>query len=81
MGQQNPGIQLALDALTDLRFDLLDLTLDYQPSGDALMRARLKGYNPAWQQGRPVDLNLNIEENLLDLLRTLRLTDDRRFRR
>ncbi len=87
MGQQNPGIQLALDALTDLRFDLLDLTLDYQPNGDALISARLKGYNPSWQQGRPVDLNLNIEENLLDLLRTLRLTDnvtnaiDRRFRR
>ncbi|GAA0783458.1 intermembrane phospholipid transport protein YdbH family protein [Marinobacterium sediminicola] len=87
MGQQNPGIQLALDALTDLRFELLDLTLDYAPSGDAIMRARLKGYNPEWQQGRPVDLNLNIEENLLDLLRTLRLTDnvtdaiDRRFKR
>lgn len=87
MGRQNPGIQLALDALTDFRFDLLDLTLDYAPGGDALMRARLKGRNPTWQQGRPVDLNLNIEENLLDLLRTLRLTDqvtdaiDRRFRR
>ena len=87
MGQQNPGIKLALDALTDFRFDLLDLTLDYAPSGDAVMRARLKGRNPGWQQGRPVDLNLNIEENLLDLLRTLRLTDrvtdaiDRRFRR
>ncbi len=87
MGQQNPGIQLALEALTDFRFDLLDLTLDYRPSGDAVMKARLKGRNPGWQQGRPVDLNLNIEENLIDLLRTLRLTNsvtdaiDRRFRR
>lgn len=87
MGQQNPGIGLALDALTDLRFDLLDLKLDYAPDGDAVMHARLKGYNPGWQQGRPVDLNLNIEENLLDLLRTLQLTGrvtdsiDRRFRR
>ncbi|MET4000720.1 YdbH domain-containing protein [Marinobacterium sp. MBR-109] len=87
MGQQNPGVQLALRALTDLRFELLDLKLDYQPNGDADMRARLKGYNPGWQQGRPVDLNLNIEENLLALLRTLQLTGrvtdsiDRRFRR
>lgn len=87
MGQQNPGIQLALDALTDFRFDLLDLTLDYAPDGEAVMRARLKGRNPDWQQGRPVDLNLTIEENLLDLLRTLRLSDrvtdaiDRRVRR
>ncbi|MBA4501276.1 YdbH domain-containing protein [Marinobacterium marinum] len=87
MGKQNPGIKLALDALTDLRFDLLELTLDYAPSGDTLMQARLKGRNPNWQQGRPVDLNLNIEENVLDLLRTLRLTDrvtdaiDRRFQR
>lgn len=87
MGQQNPGIQFALDALTDFRFDLLDLTLNYAPDGEAIMRARLKGHNPDWQQGRAVDLNLNIEENLLDLLRTLRLTDrvtdaiDRRFRR
>lgn len=87
MGQQNPGIQLALGALTDLRFELLDLKLDYQPNGEANMRARLKGHNPGWQQGRPVDLNLNIEENLLALLRTLQLTGrvtnaiDRRFRR
>jgi len=87
MAQQNPGIRLALDALTDLRFELLDLKLDYRPNGDALMQARLKGHNPGWQQGRPVDLNLNIEENLLDLLRTLQLTGrvtdsiDRRFRR
>ncbi|MBV0932954.1 intermembrane phospholipid transport protein YdbH family protein [Marinobacterium weihaiense] len=87
MGQQNPGIALALGALTDFRFDLLDLTLDYAPDGTTRVQARLKGQNPQWQQGRPVDLNLSIEENLLDLLRTLRLTDrvtnaiDRRFRR
>lgn len=87
MAQQNPGIQLALNALTDFRFDLLDLSIDYAPDGEAVMKARLKGRNPDWQEGRPVDLNLNIEENLLDLLRTLRLTDrvtdaiDRRFRR
>lgn len=85
MGQQNPGIKLALDALTDLRFDLLDLTLDYAPDGEALFKARLRGHNPGWQQGRPIDLNLNIEENLLDLWRTLQLTEgitetiDRRF--
>lgn len=87
MGQQNPGIQLALDALTDFRYDLLALTLNYHPSGETEISARLKGHNPSWQQGRPVDLNLNIEENLLDLLRTLQLTGrvtdsiDRRFNR
>lgn len=87
MGQQNPGIRLALDALTDFNFELLDLTLNYQPDGETEIRARLKGHNPDWQQGRPVDLNLNIEENLLDLLRTLQLTGqvtdsiDRRFNR
>ncbi len=85
MGAQNPGVKLALGALTDLRFELLDLSLDYSPNGDTLFRARLKGHNPDWQQGRPIDLNLNIEENLLDLWRTLQLTDritdsiDRRF--
>lgn len=85
MGSQNPGIKLALGALTDLRFELLDLSLDYAPNGDTQFRARLKGNNPDWQQGRPIDLNLNIEENLLDLWRTLQLTDkitdsiDRRF--
>lgn len=87
MGQQNPGVKMALNALTDLRFELLDLGLDYHPDGDAFFRARLKGYNPDWQQGRPIDLNLNIEENLLDLWRTLQLSNqvtdtiDRRFQR
>jgi hypothetical protein len=87
MGQNNPGLQLALEVLTDLRFELLEVKLNYQPNGDTDIHARLKGHNPDWQQGRPVDLNLNIEENLLALLRTLQLSGrvadsiDRRFRR
>lgn len=83
----NFGLRLALDALTDLRYTLLDLEVNYQPSGDAHLVARLQGNNPNWQQGRPIDLTLSVEENILDLLNALqisnRITDslDRRFRR
>ncbi|EXJ12811.1 YdbH domain-containing protein [Nitrincola nitratireducens] len=83
----NIGLRLALDALTDLRYTLLDLEVNYQPSGDAHLIARLQGNNPNWQQGRPIDLTLSVEENILDLLTALqisnRITDslDRRFRR
>lgn len=87
MAQANMGLGLALSALSDLHYELLDLDVHYQPNGDLLLRSRLQGNNPTWQQGRPIDLTISIEDNIPDLLRALqitgRITDavDRHFQR
>lgn len=71
----NPALELALSALSDLQVDELALQADYAPDGALTLRTRLQGHNPGWQQGRPIDLSLNIEENLLQLLRSLQLSE------
>jgi len=72
--QSNPGLQLALSALSNLQLEQLNLRVNYAPNGDLELNSRLRGQNPDWQQGRPIDLTLNIEENLLQLLRSLQMS-------
>lgn len=71
--RQNPALDLALSALSNLQLEDLTLSLDYAPDGTLHLHTRIQGQNPDWQQGRPIDLTLNIEENLLQLLRSLRV--------
>ncbi|KGK41764.1 hypothetical protein LH51_12565 [Nitrincola sp. A-D6] len=74
MAASNVGLRLALDALSDLHYQLLDMQVDYQPNGDLTLRSRLQGNNPEWQQGRPIDLTLTVEDNIPTLLKALQIT-------
>lgn len=71
----NPGLGMALGALENFQYDTLDIKLNYQPDGTALLNTRLKGKNPDWNNGHPVDFTINVEENILDLMRTLQFAD------
>ena len=74
MAESNLGLRIALEALTDLRYDLLDLDVQYHPNGDLILVSRMQGNNPDWQQGRPIDLTVTIEDNIPKLLRALQIT-------
>jgi len=74
MAASNIGLRLALDALSNLHYQLLDMQVDYHPNGDLLLSTRLQGNNPEWQQGRPIDLTLTIEDNIPELLKALQIT-------
>jgi hypothetical protein len=76
MAAGNPGLKLAYDALSNLQYQVLDSAIEYSPAGDLALNIELKGRNPDWQQGRPIHLNLNVEENIPKLLRSLQLGDD-----
>ena len=67
---------MVVDALTDFQYHKLDVSTDYQPGGNLILRVSLKGKNPNWQSGRPVNLNLNLEENIPALLRGLQLSGE-----
>ena len=71
----NPGLGMALGALENFQYDTLDIGLNYQPDGTALLSTRLKGKNPDWNNGHPVDFTINVEENIPDLMRTLQFAD------
>ncbi len=67
----NPGLQLALGALSNLQIERLQVDVDYAEQGDLELSCRFQGHNPDWQQGRAIDLTLNLEENLPMLLKSL----------
>lgn len=75
LGKSNPGMQLVAEALEDFHFNLLSSKLDYEPSGKLLFNIRLEGRNPSIENGRPIHLNLNLEEDLPALLASIQLSN------
>lgn len=71
-----PGLDVALSALTDFRYTLLEAIVDYSEQGDLALGVRLQGRNPDVEGGRPIHFNLNVSENIPVLLRSLRLKDE-----
>lgn len=76
LAQRNESVKMVVDALSNFQYHVLDVTSDYQPDGDLILQVRLKGHNPDWQAGQPIHLNLNLEENIPMLLRSLQLSDE-----
>ena len=62
----------AMQILNDFHFRVLHTQADYQPDGQLALRIELKGNNPGYENGRPIEFSLNIEENVLKLLQSLR---------
>lgn len=71
-----PGLDIALGALTNFRYDALSAVVDYSESGDLQLGVRLEGHNPAVEKGRAIHYNLNLSENVPVLLQSLRLKDE-----
>ena len=85
--KQNPITGVALDALRDFRYSHLSANVNYTPQGMLKIDLQLKGTSPELDTKRPVHLNINTEQNLLSLLRSLRYAEgvsaviDKRVRR
>jgi hypothetical protein len=62
-------------ALRNFHYDVLRADTQYKPDGTLLLKLQLQGNNPAFEQGRQVKLNINLEQNVLKLLESLRLYD------
>jgi hypothetical protein len=76
LAKNNTNVALLLQALSDFRYNLLDAELDYAPDGQLQARVRLHGSNPELEGGRPVHLNINLEENIPQLLKSLQFADE-----
>lgn len=70
------GLGIALDALSNFHYHELSIAANYMPDGALLLKTHLAGKNPTWNNGQAVNFSMNIEENLLDLLKTLQFTDE-----
>ncbi|MBT8130541.1 MAG: YdbH domain-containing protein, partial [Gammaproteobacteria bacterium] len=85
--KQNPLTAVALDALRDFRYSHLSANINYTPRGMLKLDLQLRGTSPELDTKRPVHLNINTEQNLLSLLKSLRYAEgvsaviDKRVRR
>ncbi len=67
--QSGAGFHLLLGAFENLELEKLEIELDGDANGPMQISLRVAGANPAFQDGRPVHYNLNVESRLADLLR------------
>lgn len=72
-GSQPEGLAAALNVLRDFRYTAIHASINFEPAGDLKLGLKLNGRNPTWQSGRPVELNINLDENVYELIRSMRL--------
>lgn len=73
--QQNPVTGIALDALRDFRYSYLSAGVNFTEDGNLSVNLQLKGTSPELDTRRPVHLNINTEQNLISLLKSLRYAE------
>jgi hypothetical protein len=75
-GIVDEGSQLGIVSRTlrNFEFDVLTSEVDYTDSGDLKLQMRLTGTNPDVDPNQPVILNLAIENNVPQMLRSLQAT-------
>jgi hypothetical protein len=70
----NQGLRITYEALANFLYSELVSSITMAQDGNSVITLQLKGHNPDFQNGRPVNLNLRIEQNLLDLFRSLSIS-------
>ena len=75
LAASSPELGLALDLLSDFQYEVLSSEVELDREGNLLLGLSLAGKNPAQYEGRPINFNINLEQNLDPLLQSLRLSD------
>lgn len=65
------SIDLVTRALSNFVYETLTSDVDYNEGGDLILKMQLKGRNPDMEGNRPVILNLSVENNVPQMLRSL----------
>lgn len=69
-----PELEFVLDALENLHYNRLSSSINYQPDGETLLKVSIEGRNPEFE--RPIEFNYSHQENVLQLMRSLRVGDE-----
>ncbi len=68
--EARPGdLGLAVAAFSDFRYELLEARVDGDLRGALRVALHVRGANPEFKSGQPIELNLNLEARLADLVR------------
>ena len=69
--QDSPLTAYALKALEEFHYQRLTALVHYVPDGTLAVNLQLQGNNPKLENTRPMQLNIDTEQNLLSLLKSL----------
>ena len=72
--EQSGAAGYALRAIENLQYRTLSVKTEYEPTGDLNLDISLQGTSPELHSTRPVHLNIHAEQNLLELLQSLRFS-------
>ncbi len=75
-GKSNLSLGLTLGLLSDLRYQRLEADISMAASGDTIIDSRLRGQAPVMGKMHPVNFNYRHQENLLQLLASLRFAQE-----
>jgi predicted acylesterase/phospholipase RssA len=70
----NSQLGIVTRMLRNFEFDSLTSAVNYSQDGDLVLKMRLEGINPDVDPTQPVILNLNVENNVPQMLRSLQAT-------
>lgn len=74
LAKTQPSMKLLVEALNDFHYSVLSSGVSYDENGKLLLSVRLEGKNPKLEKGRPINLNVNLEEDLPALLASMQLS-------
>jgi len=72
----NEGLRFTYEALSNFLYAKLLSSITMAPDGYSVITIKLRGSNPEFKNGRPVELNLKVEQNLLDLMQSLSISSN-----
>ncbi len=58
-------------ALSNFQYETLTASVDYSKDGDLKLQMQLTGRNPDMESNRPIVLNLGVENNIPQMLKSL----------
>ncbi len=75
IGKSNQSMQLVLDVLDEFHYTLLESSVSIGEDQKLNLGLTLKGQNPNVENGRAVNLNINLEEDLPSLITSMQITN------
>jgi hypothetical protein len=74
MAKAQPSMKLVTEALSDFHYSVLSSKISYDETGKLRLGVRLEGSSPAVENGRPINFNVNIEEDVPAMLASIQLS-------
>ena len=73
---ESPQMIFAMSALKNLNYSTLKADVTYKPDGTLILGTSIEGKNKEMNIARPINVNLNVEQNVLKLLESLHAVDN-----